>query len=137
MLINGTKILFVKEHQMNVFLPIDTVIYYLIFNLFLSIQQQYINWKDNIVKININPISELLLGLGCFANMITGLSFLIYCAIKLAWWKPIILSALTLIINGIIIGLLKIKLDFQFLVFPSILISFVFPFLGYLMFNSI
>jgi hypothetical protein len=122
---------------MNVFLPIDTVIYYLVFNLFLSIQQQYINWKDNIVKININPISELLLGLGCFANMITGLSFLIYCAIKLAWWKPIILSALTLIINGIIIGLLKIKIDFQFLVFPSILISFVFPFLGYLMFNSI
>ena len=122
---------------MNAFLPIDTVIYYLVFNLFLSIQQQYINWKDNIVKININPISELLVGLGCFANMITGLSFLIYCAIKLAWWKPIILSVLTLIINGNIIGLLKIKIDFQFLVFPSILISFVFPFLGYLMFNSI
>ena len=122
---------------MNVFLPIDTVIYYLVFNLFLSIQQQYINWKDNIVKININPISELLLGLGCFANMITGLSLLIYCAIKLAWWKPIILSALTLIINGIIIGVLKIKIDFQLLLFPSILISFVFPFLGYLMFNSI
>ena len=56
--------------------------------------------------------------------MITGLSFLIYCAIKLAWWKPIILSALTLII----IGLLKIKIDFQFLLFPSILISFVFHF---------
>ena len=69
--------------------------------------------------------------------MITGLSLFIYCAIKLAWWKPIILSALTLIINGIIIGLLKIKIDFQFLLFPSILISFVFPFLGYLMFNSI
>ena len=68
---------------MNAFLPIDTVIYYLVF--ILSIQQQYINWKDNIVKININPISELLVGLGCFANMITGLSFLIYCAIKLAW----------------------------------------------------
>jgi hypothetical protein len=46
---------------MNAFLPIDTVIYYLVFNLFLSIQQQYINWKDNIVKININPISELYL----------------------------------------------------------------------------
>ena len=69
--------------------------------------------------------------------MITGLSFLIYCAIKLAWWNPIILSALTLIINGNIIGLLKIKIDFQFLVFPYILISFVSPFLGYLMFNSI
>ena len=66
---------------MNVFLPIDTVIYYIVFNLFLSIQQQYINWKDNIVKININLILEGLLGLGCFANMITGLSFLIYCAI--------------------------------------------------------
>ena len=122
---------------MNVFLPIDTVIYYIVFNLFLSIQQQYINWKDNIFKININPISELLLGLGCFANMITGLSLLIYCAIKLAWWNPIILWAVTPIINSIIIGLLKIKIDFYFLVFPSILISFVFPFLGYLMFNSI
>ena len=69
--------------------------------------------------------------------MITGLSLFIYCAIKLAWWKPIILWAVTPIINGIIIGLLKIKIDFYFLVFLSILISFVFPFLGYLMFNSI
>ena len=66
---------------MDVFLPIDTVIYYLVFHLFFSIQQQYINRKDNIVKININPILELLLGLGCFADMMTGLSFLIYCAI--------------------------------------------------------
>ena len=64
MLINGTKILFVRGHQMNVFLPIDTVIYYLVFNLFFSIQQQYINWKDNIVKININLKLEGLLGLG-------------------------------------------------------------------------
>ena len=46
------------------FFPIDTVIYYLVFHLFFSIQQQYINWKDNIVKININLILEGLLGLG-------------------------------------------------------------------------
>ena len=105
---------------MNVFLPIIQSFITLFF-IFL-IQQQYINWKDNIVNININPISELLLGLGCFANMITGLSFLIYFAIKIAWWNPIILSAVTLIIKGIIIGLLKIKIDFQLLVFPSILI---------------
>ena len=47
---------------MDVFLPIDTVIYYLVLFIF-SIQQQYINWKDNIVKININLILEALLGL--------------------------------------------------------------------------
>ena len=61
---NGAKILFVRGHQMNAFLPIDTVIYYLVFNLFSSIQQQYINWKNNIVKININLKLEGLLGLG-------------------------------------------------------------------------
>ena len=49
---------------MNAFLPIDTVIYYLVFSFIFSIQQQYINWKDNIVKININLILEGLLGLG-------------------------------------------------------------------------
>jgi hypothetical protein len=48
---------------MDVFLPIDTVIYYLVSFIF-SIQQQYINWKDNIAKININLILEGLLGLG-------------------------------------------------------------------------
>ena len=36
----------------------------LFFIYFFSIQQQYINWKDNIVKININLILEGLLGLG-------------------------------------------------------------------------
>ena len=49
---------------MNAFLPIDTVIYYIVFLFIFLIQQQYINWKDNIVKININLILEGLLGWG-------------------------------------------------------------------------
>ena len=74
------QILFARGHQMNVFSQ-SIQLFIILFFIDFLIQRQYINWKDNIVKININPILELLLGLGCFANMMTGLSFLIYCAI--------------------------------------------------------